>query len=116
VQFPALYGCGESRDLVHETHGCAGRSSDTAEAFEVTALFNRQLEAEGRPRVNHKRIYRIMRTRQLLLPRYTGRRERRHDGKVMGSMSARCIAKRALLPVSYFVKELHCKWSRRPSG
>ena len=25
----------------------------------VTALLNRQLEAEGRPRVNHKRIYRI---------------------------------------------------------
>jgi len=49
----------------------------------VTALLNRQLEAEGRPRVNHKRIYRIMRINQLLLPRYTGRRERRHDGKVI---------------------------------
>ena len=49
----------------------------------VTALLNRQLEAEGRPRVNHKRIYRIMRTNQLLLPRYSGRRERRHDGVVI---------------------------------
>src|SRR5215472_12526202 len=49
----------------------------------VTALLNRQLEAEGRPRVNHKRIYRIMRINQLLLPRYTGRRERSHDGKVI---------------------------------
>ena len=49
----------------------------------VTALLNRQLEAEGRPRVNHKRIYRIMRLNQLLLPRYTGRRERSHDGVVI---------------------------------
>ena len=49
----------------------------------VTALLNRQLEAEGRPRVNHKRIYRIMRINQLLLPRYTGRRERSHDGVVI---------------------------------
>jgi putative transposase len=49
----------------------------------VSALLNRQLEAEGRARVNHKRIYRIMRINQLLLPRYTGRRERSHDGKVI---------------------------------
>jgi putative transposase len=48
----------------------------------VTALLNRQLEAEGRPRVNHKRIYRIMRSNQLLLPRHRGRRERSHDGVV----------------------------------
>ena len=49
----------------------------------VTALLNRQLEAEGRPRVNHKRIYRIMWNNQLLLPRYRGRRERSHDGVVI---------------------------------
>jgi len=49
----------------------------------VTALLNRQLEAEGCPRVNHKRIYRIMRSNQLLLPRYSGRRERSHDGVVI---------------------------------
>jgi hypothetical protein len=34
-------------------------------------------------RVNHKRIYRIMRLRHLLLPRYSGRRERTHDGVVV---------------------------------
>jgi putative transposase len=49
----------------------------------VTALLNRQLEAAGHPRVNHKRIHRIMRTNQLLLPRYRGRRERSHDGVVI---------------------------------
>jgi transposase InsO family protein len=49
----------------------------------VTALLNRQLEAEGRARVNHKRIYRIMRMNDLLLPRYSGRRERTHEGVVV---------------------------------
>jgi putative transposase len=51
----------------------------------VTALLNRQLEAEDRPRVNHnhKRIYRIMRINQLLLPGHTRRRERSHDGVVI---------------------------------
>lgn len=49
----------------------------------VTALLNRQLEAQGRARVNHKRIYRIMRLEHLLLPRYSGRRERTHDGVVI---------------------------------
>ena len=43
----------------------------------VTALLNRQFEAQGRTRVNHKRIYRIMRLKHLLL-RYRGRRERTH--------------------------------------
>jgi putative transposase len=49
----------------------------------VTVLLNRRLAAEGHRRVNHKRIYRIMRINQLLLPRYRGRRERSHDGVVI---------------------------------
>jgi hypothetical protein len=49
----------------------------------VTALLNRQLEADGRRRVNRKRVYRIMRLNDLLLPRYRGRRERTHDGVVV---------------------------------
>ena len=49
----------------------------------VTALLNRGLATEGRARINHKRIYRIMRLNQLLLPRYRGRRERSHDGVVI---------------------------------
>lgn len=45
----------------------------------VTALLNRQ----GEPRVNHKRVYRVMRSTRLLLAKYTGRTGRAHDGKVM---------------------------------
>jgi putative transposase len=50
----------------------------------VTALLNR--EAAG-PRVNHKRVYRVMRDAGLLLPRYTGRVSRAHDGKVITPLS-----------------------------
>lgn len=49
----------------------------------VTALLNRQLQAKGRPRINHKRTYRIMRLNRWLLPRYRGRRERSHEGVVI---------------------------------
>lgn len=45
----------------------------------VTALLNRQ----DAPRVNHKRVYRVMRREKLLLPRYTGRTARARDGKVI---------------------------------
>ena len=53
----------------------------------VTALLNRCLEAQGRPRVNHKRVYRIMKRNGLLLQRYTGRVVRSHDGTVMTQRS-----------------------------
>jgi transposase InsO family protein len=46
----------------------------------VTALLNRDTTA---PRVNHKRIYRIMKRAGLLLPKYTGLPERPHNGKVI---------------------------------
>jgi transposase InsO family protein len=49
----------------------------------VTAVLNRYLEAENRPRVNHKRVYRIMKINGLLRQRYTGRPVRSHDGTVM---------------------------------
>lgn len=45
----------------------------------VTALLNRELEY----RVNHKRIYRIMRVNHLLLPKYTGRPTRLHTGTII---------------------------------
>jgi transposase InsO family protein len=48
----------------------------------VTALLNRALKAEGKPLVNHKRIYRIMKMNNLLLQRHTGRAIRVHDGRV----------------------------------
>jgi putative transposase len=50
----------------------------------VTALLNRQ--AAG-PHVNHKRVYRVMKDGGLLLPRYTGRVSRAHDGKVITPLS-----------------------------
>lgn len=52
----------------------------------VTARLNR----EGVHRVNHKRIYRIMRVNQLLLPRYTGRPVRLHTGTIITLTSNMC--------------------------
>ena len=50
----------------------------------VCALLNRRLVAMGQSRVNHKRVYRIMRLHGLLLARHTGNRpERSHEGKVI---------------------------------
>lgn len=50
----------------------------------ITALVNRQLAAEGAPRANHKRIYRLMKVHGLLLEKHAGRRPgRSHDGKVV---------------------------------
>jgi len=49
----------------------------------ITALLNRQFRKAGKPRVNHKRIYRLMRSAKLLLQKCTGRRiDRTHDGVV----------------------------------
>jgi len=53
----------------------------------VTALLNRALVGNAHPRVNHKRIYRIMKIHALLLRRYTGRPARSHDGVVMTQRS-----------------------------
>ena len=45
----------------------------------VTAMLNRQAQ----PRVNHKRVYRVMRQHKLLLERSTGRPHRVHDGVIV---------------------------------
>lgn len=45
----------------------------------VTARLNREFIH----RVNHKRIYRIMRANHLLLPKYTGRPVRLHEGTII---------------------------------
>ncbi|ABB74600.1 hypothetical protein Nmul_A1297 [Nitrosospira multiformis ATCC 25196] len=51
---------------------------------ENPALLNRKLEGMGKPAVNHKRVYRIMRQNGLLLARYTGKqRVLSHEGKVI---------------------------------
>ncbi|QJT10398.1 IS3 family transposase [Oceanidesulfovibrio marinus] len=50
----------------------------------VCAVLNRRLVELGQPRVNHKRVYRIMRLHGLLLTRHSGKRPTRaHDGKVI---------------------------------
>ena len=50
----------------------------------VTALVNRQRVLDGQPRINAKRVLRIMQNHALVLERHTASRKgRRHDGKVM---------------------------------
>jgi putative transposase len=56
----------------------------------ITALLNRQAEAAGLARVNHKRVYRVMKRTGLLLAPHTGRgRQRPHDGEVAALASNR---------------------------
>jgi putative transposase len=49
----------------------------------ITALLNRRLLELGRSRVNRKRVYRIMKGNNLLLPKHTGRPVRMHDGQIV---------------------------------
>ena len=50
----------------------------------ITALLRRELAREDKPRVNHKRVYRIMKHNGLLLTRHSAQRPGRlHDGEVM---------------------------------
>ncbi|MGH2803321.1 MAG: IS3 family transposase [Thermoleophilaceae bacterium] len=56
----------------------------------ITALLNRQADAEGLARVNHKRVYRVMKRAGLLLAPHTGRgRQQPHDGEVATPASNR---------------------------
>jgi putative transposase len=49
----------------------------------VHALIRRRRQQQGRAAVNVKRVYRIMKTRGLLLERHTGKgATRRHDGRI----------------------------------
>jgi putative transposase len=50
----------------------------------ITALVTRERLKTGLPRLNHKRVYRLMSQNELLLQRYTGKPPRRaHDGKII---------------------------------
>lgn len=50
----------------------------------VTAMLNRVFDCSNQPRVNHKRVYRIMKENRLLLARFTGKQtDRPHEGKVI---------------------------------
>ena len=54
-------------------------------------MVNRRRAAEGRRRVNHKRVYRVMRDYRLLLRRHTGRPRdtRSHEGRIAVAESDR---------------------------
>lgn len=49
----------------------------------VTALLNQELIRQQQPKVNHKRVYQIMKQNDLLLPAYGKRPSRTHDGKII---------------------------------
>ena len=50
----------------------------------IGAMLNRKLHSMGKPLVNHKRVYRIMRQNGLLLTRHTGiKPQRSHEGKIV---------------------------------
>ncbi|MRS04379.1 IS3 family transposase [bacterium] len=53
----------------------------------VTALINRQRMAQGQSRINPKRIYRLLKMHGLLLPRYSGKPTRTHDGRIIMNRS-----------------------------
>jgi transposase InsO family protein/transposase-like protein len=57
-----------------------GRSTGQLRYRRVAALLNRE---HGARKVNHKRVYRVMRAAGLLLQRYTGKSTRTHDGKII---------------------------------
>jgi putative transposase len=48
----------------------------------VHAILKRQALAAGLKPPNHKRVYRVMKVHSLLLDRYAGGVERRHDGRI----------------------------------
>ena len=49
----------------------------------ITILLNHRLQKEGKKKVNHKRVYRIMKLNGLLLPAYGKKSTRVHDGKII---------------------------------
>lgn len=49
----------------------------------ITWLLNIKLRNEGKKTVNHKRVYRIMKLHNLLLPAYGKKPVRTHDGKII---------------------------------
>jgi putative transposase len=49
----------------------------------VTALLNKELSILGKDKVNHKRIYRIMKEHHLLLAKANKKPTRTHDGKII---------------------------------
>lgn len=55
----------------------------------TTAMLNRRLRVLGKARVNHKRVYRIMKRNGLLLERHVGGPGRVHEGEIISAVSNR---------------------------
>jgi transposase InsO family protein len=53
----------------------------------TTAMLNRRLRVLGKARVNHKRVYRIMKRNGLLLERHVGGPGRVHEGEIITPIS-----------------------------
>jgi transposase InsO family protein len=49
----------------------------------ASGMVNRQRLSDGRPAVNHKRMYRVMKEAGLLLARHTGKPTQTHDGRII---------------------------------
>lgn len=49
----------------------------------ITTMLNHRLRMEAKNTVNHKRVYRIMKQHNLLLPAYGKKPSRTHDGKII---------------------------------
>lgn len=79
---PARYSIAEDAALLPIIRSITG-ARPTYGYRRVTALLNPELEKQLKPRVNHKRVYRIMKAHGLLLQRYTARPNRTHDGKII---------------------------------
>ena len=80
---PTQYRKEQDEDLLRLIHEILDERK-TLGYRRTRVYLNRRLESEGHPRVNHKRIYRIMRANDLLLARHSGKRpSRAHDGKVI---------------------------------
>jgi putative transposase len=49
----------------------------------ITTLLNHRRKIEGKTKINHKRVYRIMKQHNLLLPAYGKKPTRCHEGKII---------------------------------
>lgn len=69
-------------DVLHEIK-CILAKRPTYGYRRVTALLNAARQTQGLSRVNHKRIYRVMKQHNLLLAKYAPRPARVHDGNII---------------------------------
>lgn len=72
----------EDADILREIR-CILKERPTYGYRRVTALLNSARQTLGLARVNHKRIYRLMKQHDLLLAKYAPRPTRVHDGKII---------------------------------